>query len=66
MQRILLPRLHLIACSSHGSKPTLQNQGKKGRKLLPLESLQSDIPALERVTSQAVKGMKQRVAGEVS
>jgi hypothetical protein len=64
MHRILLPRLHLIACSPTGTKPALQNQRKQERKLLPLESPQTNMAVLERVEPQVVQGVKRRTPVE--
>jgi glycosyltransferase involved in cell wall biosynthesis len=58
MHRILLPRLRLIAGSSHGTETVPYSQGGKGHKGLYIEGQHSGIPAPAEVAHRSHTGMK--------
>lgn len=65
MHRILLPRLHLIACSSNGTKTAPHERRKREAKLLPTKSPQISILAPVKVEPQTLNGGKQPAPVEV-
>jgi len=65
MHHILLPRLHLIACSANGTKTAPHERRKREAKLLPTTSPQTSILAPVKVEPQMLNGGEQRAPVEV-
>ena len=65
MYRILLPRLHLIACSPNRIKTIPQSRAKKASKLLPIESPQPTVIVPLSLETGMRNGMRGGMAAEV-
>ena len=65
MHRILLPRLHLMACSPKGTKTVTRERGKREPPLRPTTTPQTDILASAQVEPHLLNGRKRRAPVEV-
>jgi glycosyltransferase involved in cell wall biosynthesis len=65
MSRILLPRLHLIACFPNRIKTIPQSRAKKASKLLPIESPQPTVIVPLSLETGMRNGMRGGMAAEV-
>ena len=59
MHSILLPRLRLIADTSHGTKITSSIQARRRRQGLPTEALRANVPGAEELEGPGLNGMMQ-------